>query len=222
MNVLLVICIKNRAFPIDSANFTMDTPEKVYKALSMEVTHLSLPTKIYNISGELRNNYFRINETVFEVPSGMYKIQELVNVMSIAVNDSGIPIRFYYDSVIDRVYIYKEDPALNQIIEFSHREGCQDMELNTTLGWALGFRMPAYSLDSIVPADGLHYQTVTNQNDLKGNWPNQKYPTSNMPFLRGTDMKTNTTGAPLIDNLLNNWKENPGGVEAIGGTNRLE
>ena len=53
---------------------TMDTPEKVYKALSMEVTHLSLPSKIYNISGGImRNNYFRIDDNVFEVPSGMYK-----------------------------------------------------------------------------------------------------------------------------------------------------
>ena len=66
---------KNRAFPIDSANFTMDTPEKVYKALSVEVTHLSLPSKIYNISGELRNNYFRIDNNVFEVPSECIKFK---------------------------------------------------------------------------------------------------------------------------------------------------
>ena len=176
---------KNRAFPVDSANFTMDTPEKVYKALSMEVTHLSLPIKIHNISGELRNNYFRINEKVFEIPSGMYTIQKLVNVISIAVATDNIG--FYYDSVIDRVYISKTDDTLDKIIEFSHREGCQNMELNTTLGWALGFRMPAYSLDSNGPADGLHYQTVTaKQSELKGNWPNQKYSNSEMPFLTGS------------------------------------
>ena len=36
------------------------------------------------------------------------KIQELNDIISIAVNDSGMPIRFYYDSVIKLMYIYKD------------------------------------------------------------------------------------------------------------------
>jgi hypothetical protein len=205
---------KNRAFPVDSASFMMDTPEKVYKALSMEVTHLSLPSKIYNISGELRNNYFRIDDVVYEIPSGMYTIQELVNVISIAV--VAVSIRFYYDSVIDRVYILRiGGGGSGKIIEFGHREGCEDMDFNTTLGWALGFRMPAYSTDDLSPADGLHYQDITNQSELKGNWPNQKYSGSIMPALRGEDADSNViTGAPILDYTLNNWRDQPGDVTA--------
>jgi hypothetical protein len=215
---------KNLAFPIDSANFMMDTPDKVHKALTMEVTHISLPCKIYNISQELRNNYFRVNTTIFEIPPGMYTIQELVNVMSIAVR--GRNIRFYYDSVIDRVYILKMAvaPVVDDIIDFTHLPGCLNLEHNTTLGWALGFRLPVYSMAIMVgagPSNGINYQDLAGatQDNLAGNWPDQKYTGSIMPLLRGDDADGNSlTGAPILDYALNNWRDHPGGTEADPAT----
>jgi len=205
---------KNLAFPIDSANFMMDTPDKVYKVLTMEVTHISLPCKIYNISQELSNNYFRIDETIYEIPPGMYTIQELVNVISIAVKDKHI--RFYYDSVIDRVYIIKKGENDNNFtIDFTHLSGCQNLDHNTTLGWALGFRLPYYLLAD--GADGINYQgTVVEQNKLKGNWPDQKHVSSTMPSLRAMVRKNDEndeddevlTGAPILDYTLNNFGDN--------------
>jgi len=215
---------KNLAFPIDSANFMMDTPDKVHKALTMEVSHLSLPCKIYNISQELRNNYFRVNTTVHEIPPGMYTIQELVNVISIAV--SGRDIRFYYDSVIDRVYILRMNDEVDDIIDFTHLSGCLNLEHNTTLGWALGFRLPVYSMTTIVgSSNGINYQDLSGagpgapQDTLAGNWPDQKYANSIMPFLRGDDADGNVlTGAPILDYTLNNWRDHPGGTEADPAT----
>ena len=201
---------KNRAFPIDSADFMMDTPDKIYKALTMKLAHISLPKKIYNITPELKNNYFRIwenesTEHIFEIPPGMYSVKELVNVISIAVKD--LNIRFYYDKVIDRVYILSKEYTENHVIDFSHMAGCQSMDDNTTLGWALGFRLPAYTTDTFSSYKGTDYQDVPiNQHEIEGNWPDPKYRRSNnytMPFLRGEAINiasTNVTvGAPILD-----------------------
>ena len=218
---------KNLAFPIDSANFMMDTPDKVYKALTMEVTHLSLPCKIYNISQELSNNYFRIGDDTYEIPPGMYTIHELVNVISIGVTSKNI--RFYYDSVIDRVYIFKIDATVDSLIDFTHLPGCSNLEHTTTLGWALGFRLPIYDLAHSEPSNGINYQrNVTTQDKLKGNWPDQKHAGSTMSSLRGADANGDSlTGAPILDYALNNWGDHPaekeedahaavkGGVESI-------
>ena len=201
---------KNRAFPIDSADFMMDTPEKIYNALTMRLAHISLPTKIYNISSELKNNYFRIwndtSEHIFEIPQGMYSIKELVNVVSIAVETQDI--RFYYDKIIDRVYILSKNTD-TIVIDFSHMTGCQSMDHNTTLGWCLGFRLPAYTTDSYQSYKGTDYQVEpTSQDEIEGNWPDAKYKgygdNYTMPFLRGEAISMNvvtniTTGAPILD-----------------------
>ena len=204
---------KNRAFPIDSADFMMDTPEKIYKALTMKLAHISLPKKIYNITPELKNNYFSIwenesTEHIFEIPPGMYSVKELVNVISIAVKD--LNIRFYYDKVIDRVYILSKENTENHVIDFSHMAGCQSMDDNTTLGWALGFRLPAYTTDTFSSYKGTDYQDISDktQDKIEGNWPDAKYrgygDKYTMPFLRGEainiDSTTNVTvGAPILD-----------------------
>lgn len=202
---------KNRAFPIDSADFTMDTPEKIYKALTMKLAHVSLPKKIYNISPELKNNYFRIWEEgsvehIFEIPAGMYSVKELVNVISIAVEK--LDVRFYYDRIIDRVYILSKNSEI-LVIDFSHMAGCQNMDDNTTLGWALGFRLPAYTTDTFQSYKGTDYQTEPiSQDMIEGNWPDPKYrgygDKYTMPFLRGEAVNVNsvtnvTTGAPILD-----------------------
>jgi len=190
----------------------MNTPEKIYKALTMKLAHISLPKKIYNISSELKNNYFRIWEEdsvehIFEIPPGMYSIKELVNVISVAVVD--LELRFYYDKIIDRVYILSKNID-NLVIDFSHMAGCQSMDDNTTLGWALGFRLPAYTTESFQNYKGTDYQDIVDktQDKIEGNWPDQKYrgysENYTMPFLRGEainmDSATNVTvGAPILD-----------------------
>ena len=204
---------KNRAFPIDSADFTMDTPDKVYKVLTMKLAHISLPRKIYNISSELKNNYFRIwdelsLEHIIEIPPGMYSIKEIVNVMSIAVVN--LQLRFYYDKIIDRVYILAKNREESLVIDFSHIAGCQNMDDNTTLGWALGFRLPAYTTDSLQSPKGTDYQDIVDkrQDEIEGNWPDAKFKGYSyeytMPFMRGEAINmissTNVTvGAPILD-----------------------
>ena len=68
-------------------------------------------------------------------------------------------------------------------------------------------------------------KTITNQSELKGNWPNQKYSGSRMPTLRGEDADSNViTGAPILDYTLNNWRDQPGGVTAAdkGGVESID
>lgn len=202
---------KNRAFPVDSADFTMDTPDKIYKVLTMKLAHISFPRKIYNISSELKNNYFRVWEEnsiehIIEIPPGMYSVKELVNVISIAVEQ--FDLRFYYDRIIDRVYILSKNLE-NLVVDFSHMAGCQSMDDNTTLGWALGFRLPAYTTEIFDNFRGTDYQDEpTSQDKIEGNWPDPKYKkygnSYTMPFLRGEAINMNsetnvTTGAPILD-----------------------
>ena len=184
---------KNRAYPLDSADFLMEIPEKIYKAYSMTLSEISLPTQIYNISPDLYNNYFRIyNEQnnynkfeTFEIPPGMYNINTLIEVINKAIGKSQLNpnnITFKYNDTIDKIYIIKNHPN-KDIIDFSHHGQCETMDFNTTLGWLLGFRMPAYSTEE--DAGGLYYQKVIEQNELNGLWPNQKIENSIMPQIGG-------------------------------------
>ena len=113
--------LKNMAYLLDSANFSMDIPETIINVVSMKMTHIILPPVIYNISAALGNNYFSIydGETApgnkirtVEVPPGNYTIDELTKVITLSCGNitgaaPNISLVFHYDPIIDKVYILK-------------------------------------------------------------------------------------------------------------------
>ena len=57
-----------------SHNYTIELPENITKAISMSITSIEIPLTYYNISEQLNNNKFLVDNSLVEIESGLYDI----------------------------------------------------------------------------------------------------------------------------------------------------
>jgi len=133
----------------DLANYNFVLPIRLTNIKSMSVTNVEVPISYFNISSNMGNNTFRINNidaeiiTPIIIPDGQYTLNQLQTVINnllppdvrFSINTNGQSvfsvngisdyyIEFYTDSMVDND---KNDPKFK-------------------LGWMLGFRYVAYPL----------------------------------------------------------------------------
>jgi hypothetical protein len=143
-----------------STNFHFTLPAVFNDVLSMTLNAVELPTDYYNISKQMGNNFFYVGDTLVEIPSGNYKVPELLA----AINDAIIStVAFTTNSTTNKTIVYNTSN-----IELDFQKGYdknKDMStpLPLKLGWLLGFRNGYYEgadnyvSEGIIDANGPRY-----------------------------------------------------------------
>jgi hypothetical protein len=153
-----------------SHNYTIDLPENITKAISMSITCIEIPLTYYNISEQLNNNKFLVNNTLVEIESGLYDIffyedsnltnkvgkiiaTDLIKKINDKLSDLSIDLSLSVVSETGKSE-FKTNDVSNQIIQFNFDNSfnCDNSNNNKifknyinnkpyqNLGWLLGFR----------------------------------------------------------------------------------
>tara|TARA_B100000780_G_scaffold279144_1_gene255938 strand:+ start:8651 stop:9706 length:1056 start_codon:yes stop_codon:yes gene_type:complete len=123
-----------------STDFTMQLNFSLKNVISMELVDIEIPNTWYTISESLGNNFFYINDTKIMIQSGNYDGDLLMDEIKKNVNFTG------YDIQMNFVSGQCEISKLNAIdtIIFSQCND-DDISIQRTLGWILGFRKNEYT-----------------------------------------------------------------------------
>tara|TARA_Y100000591_G_scaffold329566_1_gene358400 strand:- start:213 stop:1421 length:1209 start_codon:yes stop_codon:yes gene_type:complete len=153
-----------------SHNYTIDLPENITKAISMSITCIEIPLTYYNISEQLNNNKFLVNNTLVEIESGLYDIffyedsnltnkvgkiiaTDLIKKINDKLSDLSIDLSLSVANETGKSE-FKTTEVSNQIIQFNFDNSfnCDNSNNNKVfknyinnkpyqnLGWLLGFR----------------------------------------------------------------------------------
>ena len=143
------------------AQFTINLPETINNVISMRISSINIPIfSIFNISEELGNTSFKINNTTIKLEDGFYSFtNDISNTNSIIVqlnkqlknylsnNNDLSNSQFTLNPINNKITLTitnKIDVSINFNIEND------STPLKLTLGWLLGFRKSNYNNYSTV------------------------------------------------------------------------
>ncbi len=131
-----------------STNFHFTLPAVFNDVLSMTLNAVELPTDYYNISKQLGNNFFYLNDKCINVPSGNYTAETLIQTLQLITNYPPILIGgVTYATNVSTKKMIITGTTVPLTLDF--QKGFDGNEDRTTplplkLGWLLGFRNGYY------------------------------------------------------------------------------
>jgi len=132
-----------------STNFTMQLNFSLKNVISMELVDIEIPNTWFSISESLGNNFFYINDIKIIVQDGNYDGDLLMDEIINTTEFSG------YSIIMNKVSGKCElTVGENDKIIFSKCEE-NDISIQKTLGWILGFRKISYTGKSKYISDGV-------------------------------------------------------------------
>ena len=165
----------------NNADFiSLTLPERINEVKKIEVKCIEIPMSFHNISESLGNNVFKVNNTVFVVPDGVYSAATLqtaiftlfnnntftdptISSLNMVINSTNSANKCYFQNN----YFDQNYAGAPITIQFAvDKNGNFDKyDFKSKLGWLLGFRetqitVPAASVDNFLnPSPGYYYGT---------------------------------------------------------------
>jgi hypothetical protein len=149
-----------------SSNFQIDLPTILLNVLTMQINTFEYTSNIFNISDKMKNNFFMISlntgyNVMISLNKGIYTITSIIIAINLAIQTAATNIlisdppssvalaSILIASLIDgnECKIYSTNPLNPFTISFNtYEEGSKNTAINlqTTLGWMLGFREGEY------------------------------------------------------------------------------
>jgi len=128
-----------------NTEFTITLSETIKNVISMKLYSIQIPKTWYNIDAELGNNSLMVDNSLIEIESGNYTIDELV----VKLNEKTTDISFNYNKNTHRITIENNSDIEHIITLYDNSLLASKFKTpptsNFNLGWNLGFRE---SLDS--------------------------------------------------------------------------
>ena len=124
-----------------NTEFTITLSETIKNVISMKLYSIQIPKTWYNIDAELGNNSLMVDNSLIEIESGNYTIDELVA----KLNEKTTDISFNYNKNTHRITIENSAPQSSKTITLYDNSllasKCKTpIASNFNLGWNLGFR----------------------------------------------------------------------------------
>ena len=171
----------------ETANYNISLPGSINGVKSFSITNAEIPMSFYNVSANLGNNYFKIDNTTYSVADNNY----IDSGLSTKINDSLTDITFTVNN-------YNQTTILNNtvsdiVIHFDiNNDGVHDkFRFKSKLGWLLGFRKTTYTM---IAGETLTSEGVSNLNGSKYLY------LAIDDFNRGSQ---NSFISPLFDSIVN-------------------
>ncbi len=136
--------------------YTVTLPERINDVKSLVVCNAEIPMSIYNVSGDLGNNYFKItcdndegsSVAMILINDGQYTAESLKNFINNYFSNLGYPFNKLSCSVSGNLFSFQYnvaneyDPELNFTIDFAvDATGAFDKyNFKGKAGWLMGFR----------------------------------------------------------------------------------
>jgi hypothetical protein len=124
-------------YKTNSSDFHVSLPIRIKGVTKMKLCSLELPFTIYNISASQGNNIFYVAGTPVTLPDGNYTVEMMQTELNARLPSTG-----GYEAIIDkrtkRVVISSSGTF---VLKFTTDN---NTNLQTTLGWMLGFRFGQY------------------------------------------------------------------------------
>jgi len=125
-------------YKTSSTDFHVSLPIRIKGVTKMKLCSLELPFTIYNVSASQGNNFFYIEANKITLPDGNYTVEMMQTELNAQITGS-------YEAIIDkrtkRVVIAYVGAATTFTLKFATDS---NTNLQTTLGWMLGFRFGQY------------------------------------------------------------------------------
>jgi hypothetical protein len=142
---------------LSNVDFNIQLPEVINDVKSMRVTNIELPHTFYNISANLKNNFFRVTQTTTNntemiiIDDNYYTAATLqfeINQKLVASNLGAV----ITTTVQDNSKTILVSTASDRVIDFDVNidGGSDKYNVKNKLGWLLGYRKFSYNLTSNV------------------------------------------------------------------------
>ena len=142
---------------LSNVDFNIQLPEVINDVKSMRVTNIELPHTFYNISANLKNNFFRVTQTstnnteMIIIDDNYYTAATLqfeINQKLVASNLGAV----ITTTVQDNSKTILVSTASDRVIDFDVNidGGSDKYNVKNKLGWLLGYRKFSYNLTSNV------------------------------------------------------------------------
>jgi hypothetical protein len=131
---------------LQNANYNITLPERITEVKTMKLTNIEIPMSFFNISANLGNNCFKVNDSMVIIPDGNYTAASLSAILNGAIYPLGLAYVYNSDSGGSTLYS-NLDPIT---VEFDVTSTGQPDKYNvkSKLGWLLGFRKILYTITS--------------------------------------------------------------------------
>jgi hypothetical protein len=124
-------------YKTNSTDFHVSLPVRIKGVTKMKLCSLELPFTIYNVSASQGNNFFYVAGTPVTLPDGNYTVEMMQNELN-----ARLPATGGYEAIIDKRTKRVVISATNAFtLKFTTDS---NTNLQTTLGWMLGFRFGQY------------------------------------------------------------------------------
>jgi hypothetical protein len=162
-------CFRSNYDATKSTDFIVDLPDPINNVVTMELDMIELPLTYHAISDALGNNVFTLiydDETIeIKLSDGNYESQNSsikhAQVLEDAINaifeKSEIDLVYSVDQASGRSIFSRNigDDTADFTIDFTTRVSKDEVALQMTLGWLLGFRTASYLCTDAVVSEGI-------------------------------------------------------------------
>jgi hypothetical protein len=180
----------------NQANYNLTLPERITDVKTLTVTNIEIPITFYNISSNLGNNYFNVNNGTTNklvlIPDGQYTGSTLQTAINSAIATIGSTPYTYLQYVYNASgSIFKTSNSSVYIDFHVDNQGLPDKyNVRNKLGWLLGFRNLKYTVtttnlvsESFPDLNGPRYLYLAIEEFNKGNQNSFISPLSNTALI---------------------------------------
>jgi hypothetical protein len=161
-------CFRSNYDNTKSTDFIIDMPSTINNVISMELDMVELPLTYYAISECLGNNKFSItyNDTQIDIriADGNYESKNSIVKNAKIIEDEinhallacDISLVYTVDKTSGRsIFARVDDTTINFTIDFTSRVIKDEIALQLTLGWLMGFRTASYTCQDTLVSEGI-------------------------------------------------------------------
>ena len=162
-------CFRSNYDNTKSTDFNVELPDSINNVVSMELEMVEIPLTYHAVANTLGNNTFTIisggNTVEIKIADGNYESQNSSNKnakiiedeINNALSEFDIGLVYIVDQTSGRSIFSKtvESSTIDFTIDFTTRESEDEIALQLTLGWLLGFRTASYICSDTVVSEGI-------------------------------------------------------------------
>jgi len=154
---------RDNYYTTESSDFSVTLPVKIHRVTGVSITDIMIPVSFYAISEKYQNNYFFIDDTKVEIPSGTYTTTEFVtrlNNLLVTSADANLnTIESAIDTTSGKIIIARHLGGATFTMSFNRDilgnvDETKNIQLN--LGWLMGYRFAHYQGSSAYVSEGLY------------------------------------------------------------------
>lgn len=154
---------RDNYYTTESSDFSITLPTKIHQVTGMSITDIMIPVSFYAISEKNQNNYFFINDTKVEIPSGTYTptnfVTRLNNLLATSADANLNTIESAIDEASGKIIIARHSGGATFTMSFNRDilgnvNETRNIQLN--LGWLMGYRFAHYQGSSAYVSEGLY------------------------------------------------------------------